>query len=143
MEIPLDDVGVEGKDGAGQRAEVVWTRVFSKSRTPSATDGWYIVYLFSGDGERIYLSLMQGTTEWIAGELKPREPAALKKRIEWARPLIEQVAAERFDLLTEIRGLRAAQQGQLASGSGLLASCNEDDLLRTGAGRADSRTPHT
>ncbi|MET9454485.1 hypothetical protein ABZY05_05255 [Streptomyces canus] len=33
MEIPLDDVGVEGKDGAGQRAEVVWTRVYSKSRT--------------------------------------------------------------------------------------------------------------
>ncbi|WP_329187591.1 MrcB family domain-containing protein [Streptomyces sp. NBC_01428] len=109
MEIPLDDVGVEGKDGAGQRAEVVWTRVYSKSRTPSATDGWYIVYLFSGDGERIYLSLMQGTTEWIAGELKPREPAALKKRIDWARPLIEQAGAERAeraeraDLVTEIR----------------------------------------
>lgn len=103
MEIPLDDVGVEGKDGAGQRSEVVWTRVYSKSRTPSATDGWYIVYLFSGDGERVYLSLNQGTTEWIAGELKPRAPAALKKRIDWARPLVEQVAAERTDLLTKIR----------------------------------------
>ncbi|WP_405586163.1 MrcB family domain-containing protein [Streptomyces sp. NBC_01190] len=103
MEIPLDDVGVEGKDGAGQRAEVVWNRVFSKSRTPSATEGWYVVYLFSGDGERIYLSLNQGTTEWIAGELKPREPAALKKRIDWARPLIEQVVARRPDLLKEIR----------------------------------------
>ncbi|MEU0213291.1 MrcB family domain-containing protein [Streptomyces canus] len=77
---------MEGKDGAGQRAEVVWTRVYSKSRTPSATDGWYIVYLFSGDGERVYPSLMQGTTEWIACELKPREPAALKKRIEWGSP---------------------------------------------------------
>ncbi|MDT7846983.1 MrcB family domain-containing protein [Streptomyces justiciae] len=103
MDIPLDDVGVEGKDGAGQRAEIAWTRIYSKNRTPSATDGWYIVYLFSGDGERVYLSLMQGTTEWIAGELKPREPAALKKRIEWARPLIEQVAAQRFDLLADIR----------------------------------------
>ncbi|MCC8480905.1 DUF3578 domain-containing protein [Streptomyces globisporus] len=101
--VPLDDVGVEGKDGAGQRAEVAWTRVFSKSRTPSATEGWYIVYLFSGDGERVYLSLMQGTTEWIAGELKAREPAALKKRIDWARPLIEHVADERADWLTEIR----------------------------------------
>ncbi|MFJ7421499.1 MrcB family domain-containing protein [Streptomyces uncialis] len=103
LEIPLDDVGVEGKDGAGQRAEVVWARVYSKSRTPSATDGWYIVYLFSGDGERVYLSLMQGTTEWIAGELKPREPTALKKRIDWARPLIKHVAGERTDLLTHIR----------------------------------------
>ncbi|WP_326678263.1 MrcB family domain-containing protein [Streptomyces sp. NBC_01237] len=103
MGIPVDDVGVEGKDGAGQRAEVAWTRVHSKSRTPSATNGWYVVYLFSGDGERVYLSLNQGTTEWIAGELKPREPAALKKRIEWAHPLIEQAAAERADLLTEIR----------------------------------------
>ncbi|MEV7865277.1 DUF3578 domain-containing protein [Streptomyces sp. NPDC088124] len=103
IEIPLDDVGVEGKDGAGQRSEVAWTRVYSKSRTPSATDGWYIVYLFSADGERVYLSLMQGTTEWIAGELKPREPAALKKRIDWARPLIEHLASERADLLREIR----------------------------------------
>jgi hypothetical protein len=103
MEIPLDDVGVEGKDGAGQRSEIAWTRVYSKSRTPRATDGWYIVYLFSGDGERVYLSLMQGTTQWIAGELKPREPAALKKRIAWARPLIKQVASERADLLSEIR----------------------------------------
>lgn len=102
MQIPLEDVGVEGKDGAGQKAEVAWTRVYSKSRTPSATNGWYIVYLFSGDGKRVYLSLNQGTTEWIAGELKPREPAALKKRINWAFPLIDQVAAERTDLLTEI-----------------------------------------
>ncbi|MFB7546039.1 MrcB family domain-containing protein [Streptomyces sp. NPDC056154] len=112
MGIPLDDVGVEGKDGAGQRAEVAWARVYSKSRTPSATEGWYIVYLFSGDGERVYLSLNQGTTEWIAGELKPREPAALKKRIDWAGPLIGQVAGERPDLLTEIRLNARAKLGK-------------------------------
>ncbi|MFG2366129.1 MrcB family domain-containing protein [Streptomyces mirabilis] len=102
MEIPLDDVGVEGSDGAGQKAVVAWTRVYSKSRTPSATNGWYIVYLFSGDGERVYLSLNQGTTEWSGGEFKAREPADLKKRVDWARPRIDQAADKRPDLLTSI-----------------------------------------
>ncbi|MET7494124.1 DUF3578 domain-containing protein [Streptomyces sp900116325] len=102
MDIPLDDVGVEGSDGAGQKAVVAWTRVYSKSRTPSATNGWYIVYLFSGDGERVYLSLNQGTTEWSGGEFKAREPADLKRRVDWARPRIDQVADKRPDLLTSI-----------------------------------------
>ncbi|MEV5793172.1 DUF3578 domain-containing protein [Streptomyces sp. NPDC052192] len=102
MEIPLDDVGVEGSDGAGQKAVVAWTRVYSKSRTPSATNGWYIVYLFSGDGKRVYLSLNQGTTEWSGGEFKARELADLKKRVDWARPRIDQAADKRSDLLPSI-----------------------------------------
>ncbi|MCY1652878.1 DUF3578 domain-containing protein [Streptomyces sp. JH010] len=102
MDIPLDDVGVEGSDGAGQKAVVAWTRVYSKSRTPSATTGWYLVYLFSGDGERVYLSLNQGTTEWSGGEFKARELADLKRRVDWARPRLDQVTHSRPDLLTDI-----------------------------------------
>ncbi|MEU7044168.1 DUF3578 domain-containing protein [Streptomyces varsoviensis] len=102
MDIPLNDVGVEGRDGTGLKTEIPWARVYSESRSPSATNGWYVVYLFSHDGERVYLSLNQGTTQWTGGVFKPREPADLKRRIDWARPRIDEAARERTDLVTEI-----------------------------------------
>lgn len=102
MGIPIDDVRVEGRDGTGLKTEVPWTRICSESRSPSATNGWYIVYLFSGDGERVYLSLNQGTTEWTGGEFKPRKPADLQSRVDWALPRIGDKLDERPDLQSEI-----------------------------------------
>ncbi|MER5677141.1 DUF3578 domain-containing protein [Streptomyces sp. NPDC002238] len=48
---------------------------------PRAINGYYIVYPFSGDGGRVYLSLNQSTTGWSGGEFKAREPADLKRRV--------------------------------------------------------------
>ncbi|MGW2610821.1 MrcB family domain-containing protein [Streptomyces mirabilis] len=101
-----DNVGIEGRDATGLKAEVPWTRVYALDRSPSSTTGWYIVYLFSSPGDRVYLSLNQGTTLWDGGEFKPRRPAELKSRIDWARPLIATQAAERADLVPSIK-LRA------------------------------------
>src|SRR4051812_6866466 len=64
----IDDLEVEGRDGTGRKTEIPWVRVHSASRSPSATDGWYVVYLFSAAGDRAYLSLNQGTTRWENGE---------------------------------------------------------------------------
>ena len=53
---------VEGSPGRGNWAHVPWIAVFDPAVTNSATRGYYIVYLFSHDMERVYLSLNQGTT---------------------------------------------------------------------------------
>jgi len=52
----------KGSAGSGNWAETPWAAVFDRSVTESATRGHYLVYLFRRDGERVYLSLNQGTT---------------------------------------------------------------------------------
>lgn len=106
--IPEHDLAVQGKDGTGLKTEVPWTRVFSRKRSPSATVGWYVVYLFSAAGDRVYLSLNQGTTVWKGGEFVPREPQELKERVDWARPLINDKLGMREGLARHIR-LNAAR----------------------------------
>ena len=51
------DCDVEGRDGTGQKSEIPWVRVFSRSRSPSANEGWYCGYLFRSDGTGVYLCL--------------------------------------------------------------------------------------
>jgi hypothetical protein len=46
-EIAIDDLWVQGKDGDGNKAEIPWVRLASKDLSPSATKGWYVVFLFS------------------------------------------------------------------------------------------------
>lgn len=66
----VDDLSVEGRDGTGRKTEVPWVRVYSTSRSPSATVGFYVVYLFSGSGSHAYVSLNQGTTRWENGDFR-------------------------------------------------------------------------
>jgi hypothetical protein len=81
----IDDLQAEGSDGAGGKTKFLWTRVYSKSRSPSATDGWYLVFLFSALGGRAYLSLNQGTME---GGRKTRPESELNANTAWARNLL-------------------------------------------------------
>ncbi|MEU7006771.1 DUF3578 domain-containing protein [Streptomyces sp. NPDC046332] len=62
LEVARDALGIEGPDGTGLKTEVPWVRVYDPAMSPSATTGWYAVYLFSGTGDRVYLFLNQGTT---------------------------------------------------------------------------------
>lgn len=41
-----DDSAAEGRDGTGRKTFVPWVRWHSRSRSPSAQRGWYLVYLF-------------------------------------------------------------------------------------------------
>jgi 5-methylcytosine-specific restriction protein A len=58
-----DSFLVTGSAGRGQWAETPWVAVFDRLVTESAQYGYYIVYLFRDDGEGVFLSLNQGTTE--------------------------------------------------------------------------------
>jgi len=96
------DPAVEGRDGTGLKTEIPWVRVYSRSRSTSATDGWYIVYLFDATGRRVYLSLNQGTTRWAGGEFRPRPVAEIRARVDWARAALASDLARIPELLDSI-----------------------------------------
>ena len=54
----------EGSTGRGRQTYAPWVRVFDPMESPSATSGRYVVYLFSVDMRRVYLSLGFGVTEF-------------------------------------------------------------------------------
>ncbi|MFJ3707293.1 MrcB family domain-containing protein [Streptomyces sp. NPDC090053] len=100
--VAVDELGVEGRDGTGLKTEIPWVRVFGREQSPSATTGWYVVYLFSAAGDRVYLSLNQGTTVWTGGDFKARKVEDLRARVGWARPFLTEQIAGRTDLHEEI-----------------------------------------
>lgn len=55
----------------GSVGPVPWIRVYSRQYSPSAQVGTYLTYLFATDGTRVYLSLMQGTSEFRSGSMRP------------------------------------------------------------------------
>ncbi|WP_418063826.1 MrcB family domain-containing protein [Pimelobacter simplex] len=81
----LTDLLVKGKDGTGRKTEIPWIRLHSASRSARPTEGWYVVYLFSARGDRLYLSLNQGTTRWDGSAFRPRPESDLLARVAWAR----------------------------------------------------------
>ena len=78
-------LSVEGRDGTGLKTRVPWIRVYCPEKSPSATTGWYIVFLFAFDGSAVYLSLNQGTTDFINGQFIPKTSEILEERVLWAR----------------------------------------------------------
>ncbi|WP_434450824.1 MrcB family domain-containing protein [Lentzea sp. E54] len=100
--VEIDDWAVEASDGTGLKAVIPWVRVHSLSRSPSATKGWYVVYLFRAQGDRVYLSLMQGTTVWQNGEFRSRPHPELRREAAWARDALAARLSARPDLVDSI-----------------------------------------
>ena len=50
-----EDADAEGRDGTGRKTRIPWVRWFSRSRSPSAQEGWYVVYLFHPEGAGVSL----------------------------------------------------------------------------------------
>lgn len=73
--LPPDRYVVKGSVGkSGNWAAVPWVAVMDQQVTDSTQRGYYIVYLFSEDMRRLYLTLAQGVTE------TPREEMERVKR---------------------------------------------------------------
>lgn len=81
----VEDLFAEGRDGTGRKTRVPWVRFGSRSRSPRATEGFYVVYLFDALGEAVYLSLNQGTTDFLGGEFVPKPREVIIERTAWAR----------------------------------------------------------
>jgi hypothetical protein len=102
--LPLDAVGVKGRDATGGKSQIPWVRIFGREQSPTVREGWCLVYLFSATGERVYLSLMQSTTMWIreVRDYKSRPSQDLEARARWALPLISDAIAHRADLVRDL-----------------------------------------
>jgi hypothetical protein len=84
----IDDFFAEGRDGTGLKTRVPWTRFGSRSRSPRATSGFYVVYLFDAAGGSVHLSLNQGTTDFRGGEFVPKPPEQILARVAWAKSVL-------------------------------------------------------
>lgn len=95
------DLKVTGSAGQGQWAQIPWIAVFDPIVTTSATKGHYIVFLFSADMNRLYLSLNQGTTA-AHEEFGSLANAELARRAELLRHRVpehkEHFSTEEIDL---------------------------------------------
>jgi hypothetical protein len=96
--VPVSDFFVEGRDGTGRKTRVPWVRFCSQERSPSATEGFYVVYLWSFDGGAVYLSLIQGTTDFRDGEFVRKPLDVLASRVKWARNILAGSLMTRSDL---------------------------------------------
>ena len=83
-----DDADAEGRDHTGQRSRIPWVRWHSKSRSPSATQGWYAVYLFHPDGSGVSLCLSHGSTSIEGGDYVNRSPAEAAELVAWASDVL-------------------------------------------------------
>lgn len=80
-EIAIEDLWVQGKDGDGNKAEIPWVRLASKELSPSATKGWYVVFLFSAKGSNCYLSLGHASTTYDDDSMERRYQKALAPEV--------------------------------------------------------------
>lgn len=83
-----DPLLVQGRDGTGLKTRIPWLRFGSREYSPSATQGFYVVYLFDARGDNVYLSLNQGTTDFVNGDFVPKPPHVLEARVSWARGVL-------------------------------------------------------
>jgi hypothetical protein len=131
--VPLEDFVAEGSDGTGLKARIPWARFASKRASPSAKEGFDVVYLFDALGERVYLSLNQGTSE--GDSFKPQPAQQIEARTTWAREILAAWLNEREDILAiellDHRGSlsRAYECGNVAAIAYTRGLVPDDDVL--------------
>jgi hypothetical protein len=86
--VGVDDLFAEGSNGKGRSARVPWSRFGSRLWAPKATEGFYVVYLFDAAGQRVYLSLNQGTTDPGAHAFVSKPVEWILQQIHWARSVL-------------------------------------------------------
>lgn len=74
----------EGRDGTGRKTHIPWHRAYVKELSPSAQEGWYIVYLFKADGSGAYLCLSHGSTRFDGSSFVPRPDSELTALVDFA-----------------------------------------------------------
>lgn len=87
----IEDLQVEGQDQIGNKSKVPWIRIYSKSRSPRAPIGWYVVFLFDETGESVFLCLGHGSTNPDSYDTnaksygKARSDQEMQELVAWGR----------------------------------------------------------
>lgn len=102
LNIGEEDVGVGGRDGSGRKTAIPWVRIFSRERSPDPRNGWYLVLLFHSEGDKLYLCLSHGSTDWTGGEFKPKPAEEVAPLMQWASKLLEPFFNAHSELRSKI-----------------------------------------
>lgn len=78
----LGNLSVDASNGIGNNSAVPWVRVYNPATSPSAQSGWYLVFLVSGDGTSVTLSLDLGVTRLSTGEVMAEKRIAKQRLVE-------------------------------------------------------------
>jgi 5-methylcytosine-specific restriction protein A len=129
----------EGSPGAGNWAETPWVAIFDPLVTTTAQRGYYIVFLFRGDGEGVYLSLNQGATQ-VHEEVGARYRDVLASRASaWEgllpRELLDGLQGGPIDLGGRGWLTRGYQAGNVAAERWRRGEVPNDEALRLQVGR--------
>jgi len=142
VEAALGDLGagllVEGSAGAGNWAAVPWISVFDPAITTSATQGYYVVYLFNLSDPVVHLSVNQGTIS-VREEFGARAREILQDRAD----LMRKRVAEYSDALPVSKidlGSNARLPGDYAAGHALGVTYELSTLPAEPKLRADLQT---
>lgn len=93
-----DTKRVKGSAGMATWARVPWISIMDERETTSAKEGVYLVYLFSQDMNRLYLTLMQGVTEFREKYDSAQEVReALNERGEEIKKMIDNLGDAKTD----------------------------------------------
>ena len=79
--LSLTDYVIKGSIGNGNFASIPWIAIMDKEITTSTRKGFYIVFLFSSDGQRIYLTLNQGITYFDENKYKRPKVKEISNKI--------------------------------------------------------------
>ena len=135
------DLVSNGRDGTGQKTEIPWFRLAAEGLSPDARTGFYLVYLFDGEGATVALSLNQATTTFDGGQFIPLAGNTLAQRVQWAREVIAATDLDTQDLDNTI-DLRARgplggayEQGNIYALTYTAGALPDDAQLRADLGR--------
>lgn len=134
LNVEEEDVGVVGRDGSGRKTAIPWVRIFSRERSPDPRNGWYLVLLFHSEGEKVYLCLSHGSTDWTGGEFKAKPAEEVAPLMEWAGRLLAPYFAQHTDLVKKIDLGRRGKLGRPYEASTPVAKLYDISNLPTEAG---------
>jgi len=100
----------QGSTGAGNITSAPWIATFDPKVTQSATEGFYVVYLYSIDLQRLYLSIAFGTTQF-----KDQFPNVMERhqRLRSAADRLRALVPQQNDLLAGDLDLAATARDRL------------------------------
>jgi hypothetical protein len=81
-------LNVQGRDGTGLKTFIPWVRIHSPELSPSAQNGWYVVYLFEASGEGVHLCISHGSTRFDGRDFVRRSAAEIVPLMTWSRALL-------------------------------------------------------
>jgi hypothetical protein len=81
---------IEGSDGIGRKTQAPWVRIASRDLSPSATTGFYMVIHFAVAGDRCFVTVGCGATQWDndKGDLVRISDDELQAKVRWAKSIL-------------------------------------------------------